>query len=676
MVRLKKIISLILLTLLLASCTLQRAIKKADQRYEIGEYHAAAMRYKRVLSRIPAKEKKLQAAVAFRLGECYRLIHDPRRAEAAYRKAVRYKAEDSILYLHYGDVLLRNGRPREARSAFYRYLRYDSTNARALNAIIACDSLRAWEKAPQRFAVSQQPELNGRKADDFSPFFINDNQIIFTSTRTAKGAKKVKNSKITGIPNSRLFSAKRNRKGTWDTPEPLPDAINSVVTQVKGTKQIPGDVGVASVSPDGKTLFFTAAPYDQTKSQGAQTYASTRQAGEWGEPKLVAIFPDSSLSVAHPSLASDGFLYFVTDAPGGYGGKDIWRCRKKTKDSWDTPENLGPDINTQGDEMFPIFAPDGTLYFSSDGHPSMGGLDLYAASYLFYDTLNAHPRFAIRHLPVPFNSSGDDFSLTTDRQHKQGFFSSNRNDPKGLDHIYSFGEPDVEFSLAGTVSDFREQPLPDAVIRVVGTDGTNRRVNVHRDGTYSFPLDKGVDYVLLASCRGHLNGSAKFSTVGIFKNMRYTQNFTLPSMLQPVPINNIFFDFAQYTLRPESQNALDSLVQMLNDNPHVTIRIEAHTDMIGSDAFNIELSNRRAEAVVNYLSEHGIDRERLDFKGYGESSPVVVDEQLALQYHFLKQDQTLSEDFVLSLPEAQRDIVNQINRRIEFVVTRTTYRMY
>lgn len=660
----------------LSSCTLQRAINKADRRYEIGEYHAAAQRYKRVLSRIPAKEKQLQARIACRLGDSYRLIHDPRRAETAYRKAVRYKAEDSTLFLHYGEVLLCNGRPREARSAFNRFLRYDSTNLQAINGIIACDSLNAWKKAPQRFAVSLVTELNGRKAADFSPSISGENQIFFTSTRTAKGAKKIKNSKITGVPNTRIFSSKRDRKGAWETPEPLPDAINGVATTIKGVKQIVGDVGVASFSPDGKTMFFTAAPYDQTQSQGAKIYTSARQAGEWTDAKPLTLVADSTITVAHPALSTDSYLYFVSDLKGGFGGKDIWRCRKKTADSWDVPENLGPDINTPGDEMFPSIAPDGTLYFSSDGLPSMGGLDLYAATFLHYDSVLHTPRFNVRHLPVPFNSNGDDFSFTTNRERTQGFFSSNRNDPKGLDHIFAFAEPDVEFSLAGSVTDYRGQPLPDAVIRVVGTDGTNRRINVKRDGSYAFPLDKGVDYVLLASAKGHLNATAAFSTVGLFKNVRYTQNFVLPSMLQPVPINNIFFDFAQYTLRPESREALDSLVKMLNDNPHVTIRIEAHTDMIGSNDFNLELSDRRSEAVVNYLAERGIERERLDFKGYGESRPVIVDDRLALQYHFLKEGQTLSEDFVLSLPERQRDIVNQINRRIEFVVTRTTYKMY
>ncbi len=676
MVHFPKIITILSILFFLSACSLNHSIKQADKRYEIGEYHAAASRYKRILSRIPSKDKKLQGAIAFKLGNCYRLIHDPRRAEGAYRKAVRFRHPDSMLYLYYGDVLLRNGRPKEAKSAFYRVLRKDSSNQQAQNAILACDSLSIWKKVPQRYALHKATYINGRKSDDFSPCVSDADLIYFSSTRTTKGAKKIKNSKITGIPNSSIYFVKRNRKGKWDAPTLLGDAVNATASTIKGIKQLQGDVGVCTLSPDGKSLFFTAAAYAQGSSQGARIYQSNRQAGEWAEAKEVILVKDSSVTIAHPVLSNDGHLYFTSDMPGGYGGKDLYRCVRKSEGQWGKIENLGPDINTSGDEMFPTFASNGTLYFSSDGHPSMGGLDLYAAHFIGYDTINHHPTFSIRHLDVPFNSNGDDFSLSLVPNANEGYLSSNRNDPKGLDQIYHFAEPDVSFSLSGIVQDYREQPLPDAIIRVVGDDGTNRRINVKRDGSYSFPLSKNVNYVILAACRGHLNSAADFSTVGVFKNQNYTQDFTLPSMLQPVPIDNIFFDFAKYTLRPESQQSLDALVKMLNDNPHITIRIEAHTDMIGSEESNNLLSERRAEAVVKYLESKGIESERLDFRGYGEQLPVTVSEQQALRYPFLKEGQLLNQDFVLSLPDKQQEVANQINRRTEFVVTRTTYKMY
>ena len=668
----QKIASMTVLTcaaaMLFSSCSVKQQLKRADRRYKIGEYHATAPKYKRLEQRIPAKNKALRGEVCYKMGNCYRKINDVQRASAAYRKAIRYKIENKDVYLYYADVLLKAGQNREARSNYYHYLRYDSTNVWAQNGVISCDSVKLWNKMPQRYSVKKMDVLNSRKGVDFCPVVADyDGSVIyFSSSRVAKGVKGVKNSKITGIPNNNIYIIKRKNSGKWEDAQSISDDINTTF-----------DEGACSLSPDGKAMYFTKCRYIAGQNLGAEIWKSQRSAGEWGEPKPVTIIGDSSQTVAHPAIAPNGrHIYFVSDRIGGYGGNDIWRCEIINDHEFGIPENLGPEINTSGDEMFPSFGRDGTLYFSSNGHPGFGGLDIYAAKQLSLDSVNGYYHYSVKNMMAPINSAGDDFGITFIGKSNNGYFSSNRNEPKGYDKIYSFGMAEVNFAISGTVTDYRGNPLQDAYIRIVGDDGTNAKINVKKDGSYLFELKKDVKYIMLGSCRGHLNQKADFSTKEIYKTQIFKQDFVLPSMLQPVPIDNIFFDFARYTLRKESEESLNALVKMLNDNPHITIEIAAHTDMVGSEESNMTLSEKRAQSVVNYLISAGIDEERLSYVGYGESLPVRVSEAVANEHPFLKAGDVLTEEFVSNLNDAQRDIANQINRRIEFTVTKTTYKMY
>lgn len=654
--------------LLLPSCSLKQQLKRADKKYRIGEYYAAASRYKKLASRIPSKNKQLRASVNYKLGNCYRLINDSRRAEGAYQKAIRYKVADSTVYLRYADVLLKNNKIRQAASNFRHFLRYDSLNVWAQNGLTACDSIKTWKREPQPYAVKKMDTFNSRKGTDFSPLVYDDEgaTVYFCSSRIAKGVKGIKNSKITGIPNNNIYVIKQKHNGKWEEPASVSEDINSNF-----------DEGTPALSPDGKTLYFTKCRYIPGSNLGAEIWASKRNAGEWDEAKPVTLIADSSVTVAHPALSPDGkYIYFVSDRIGGYGGKDIWRCELKGDNQYGDPENLGPDINTPGDEMFPTFDRKGILYFSSNGHPGFGGLDIFSARFTGKDSVNTYDHYKTQNMKMPVNSIGDDFSMNFIGRKNSGYFSSNRNDPKGRDKIYYFAVPEVTFAVTGKVLDFREEPLTDAIVRIIGDDGTNTKLHVKKDGSYSYPLKKGVNYVMLASCRGHLNQKSDFSTLNLYKNTGFTRDFSLPSMLQPVPIDNIFFDFARYTLRKESQEALSGLIKMLNDNPHVTIEISAHTDMVGSDEFNMDLSQERAQAVVDYLISAGIEEERLTSVGYGESAPVKVTKQMTVEHPFFNEGDVLTEEYVMKLNETQREIANQINRRTEFTVTRTTYKMY
>lgn len=348
---------------------------------------------------------------------------------------------------------------------------------------------------------------------------------------------------------------------------------------------------------------------------------------------------------------------------------DIWRCRLYGSNETGGAENLGAPINTPGDEMFPTFRPNGDLYFSSDGHPGMGGLDIYIAKPTETGWMMEHPGF-------PLNSQGDDFGMTFEGMKNQGFFSSNRGDARGFDHIYSFFNPDIIQTVKGWVYEREGYELPAAQVYMVGNDGTNLRLSVRSDGSFTQEIKPGVDYVILGTCKGYLNHQEELRVEASKASKEHVLQFPLANISAPVLIENIFYDFNKATLRPESATALDELVRLLNENPNVTIELSAHTDCRGSDEYNERLSQRRAESVVNYLIQHGIAADRLTPKGYGEGRPKHIKRKVAEKYLFLKEGDVLTEEFIATLPEEQQEQCHQLNRRTEFIVLRTTYGLF
>jgi outer membrane protein OmpA-like peptidoglycan-associated protein len=376
--------------------------------------------------------------------------------------------------------------------------------------------------------------------------------------------------------------------------------------------------------------------------------------------------------------------------PGGLGGLDIWRCRLYANDETGGVENLGEPINTAGDEMFPTFRPNGDLYFSSDGHPGLGGLDIFIAHPNDYpantnptsrsnqhsSSHTPHSSYIIEHPGVPLNSQGDDFGMTFEGLLNKGFFSSNRGDTRGWDHIYSFYNPEIVQTVKGWVYEQDGYELTAAQVYMVGNDGTNLKLNVKGDGSFTQEIKPGVDYVFLGTCKGFLNHQQQLRVQPVTESEEYVLQFPLANISAPVLIENIFYDFDRATLRPESATALDELVKLLNDNPHITIELRAHTDYKGSDQYNERLSQRRAESVVNYLIAHGIAADRLTPKGYGEGKPKTIKRKVAEKYPFLKEGDVLTEDYIAKLNEEQQEQCNQLNRRTEFIVLRTTYGMF
>ena len=328
--------------------------------------------------------------------------------------------------------------------------------------------------------------------------------------------------------------------------------------------------------------------------------------------------------------------------PGGEGGLDIWRVRL-TAAGLGGVENIGKPVNTEGDEMFPTFRPNGDLYFSSNGHPGMGGLDIYIAK------VGNDRKYHLEHPGYPLNSQGDDFGMTFEGPHNRGFFSSNRGDGRGLDHIYSFENPEIIQTIKGWVYEMDGYELPAAQVYLVGNDGTNLKLSVKMDGSFEQVVEPGVDYVMLATCPGFLNHKEEISIKPTEKSEEHVLQFPLASIRVPVLIDNIFYDFDKATLRPESSAALDELVNMLQENSNITIELSAHADYRGSASYNKTLSQKRAESVVRYLIEHGVAKDRLTPVGYGKEKPKTIRRKVTEKYPWLKEDDVLTEEFIKQL---------------------------
>lgn len=651
-----KVLALLVLSLwLLAGCGAEKNMKKAEKFMAIGEYYDAASQYKQAYSKTPPKERDRRGLIAGKMAVCYRKINSTPKAVAAYRNMVRYNKATVDDRLELGRQLLKNGDYKQAAEQFRVVLDSMPDNVLARNGLLSAQQAPAWKKQGSRYTVKRMDVFNSRRAE-YSPMLSGDqfDQLYFTSTRNDATGDEL--SGITGTKNGDIFVSQKDDKGKWSKPEVVNGGLNTEA-----------DEGASCLSPDQREMYLTQCVTDPSYPRYAQIVKSNRSDAAWGKASSVELTKDTLSCFAHPAVSPDGqWLYFVSDMPGGKGGLDIWRVRI-TSAGYGGVENLGEPINTPGNEMFPTFRPNGDLYFSSDGHPGMGGLDIFIA----------HPgktgRYVLEHPGYPLNSQGDDFGMTFEGVKNRGFFSSNRNDGRGWDHIYSFVNPEIVQSVKGWVYEQEGYELPAAQVYMIGSDGTNLKLGVKSDGSFEKELTPGVEYMFLATCKGFLNHKEDLKVVPMTDSHEYVLQFPLASITAPVLIDNIFYDFNKATLRPESQTALDELVKLLNENPNVTIELSSHCDYKGSSAYNKLLAQRRAESVVNYLVDKGIARDRLSPVGYGKEKPKTIRKKLTEKLTWLKEGDVLTEEFIKKLDPEKQEICNQLNRRTEFIVLRTTY---
>jgi peptidoglycan-associated lipoprotein len=647
---------LFIIGLILAAFPAEGQKKEKDSRanaaYEAGEYFEAIDLYKKAYSKVSDREK--QAEIVYRIGECYRITGEPRQAALWYRKALMLDYQNPNLYLRNGQSLMRYGRFEEAEEQFELYKELVPDDPRADWGMESARIAKEWIDNPTAYVVENMRYFNSFQRD-WSPSYANEDytEVLFTSTReNSKGAA---THGATGQSFADIFSSTMDRKGKWSVPVPL-DALNSEFED-----------GSTNLSDDFLTVYFTRCKVAKSKKLACQIYYSVKSGGKWGDPELVNITGDS-ITAAHPAVSPDGnTLYFVSNMQGGLGENDIWMVTKEGAD-WGTPKNLGEDINTPGNELFPYVHPDGTLYFSSDSRVGLGGLDIFRAK------KDAIGNWIVDNLKAPINSTEDDFGIVFESEMERGFFSSSRKG-KGNDDIYSFVLPPLEFAVNGVVRDDRTNNLLiDAKVTAVGSDGITIEASTNENGAFRFMMKPSTDYVYIAGKEGYLKGKARESTKGLEQSREFDVTIYLSSIERVIELPNIFYDFAKWDLRPESMVSLDNLVETLNDNPNVTIELMSHTDSRGTPADNMELSQKRAQSVVDYLISKGIASERLQAKGYGESQPKIVDEKILQEYQgFLKLGDVLSESFIDQLPVVQQERAHQINRRTEFRVLSTDY---
>ena len=636
----------------------KRRTEKAYETFAAGEYYNAIDDFKRAFSKAKRSDQNTRAELVFMIAECYRLINDPRSAEPYYKQAARSKPEAQYWL---AESMKKNEKYQQAIDEFRKYKQIVPSDSRTDQQIRACELALEWSRNPEGYRVEDMKDINSARASDFSPAYGRDDYslIYFTSSRDGGTGRKTHGA--TGQNFTDIFESRIDNKGKWSTPVPV-RTLNSEFED-----------GTPTFSANYREVYFTRCEAGKREQKGCMIMHSTRTGDSWSTPRNTGILPDT-LIAAHPALSPDGMtLYFVSDMPGGYGGKDIWSATKNG-DSWSRPVNLGSEINTSGDELFPYVRNDGTLYFSSNGHVGMGGLDIFKA------VSQPDGRWIVTNMKPPINSPADDFGIIFEGAAERGIFSSTRrgissSTRKGRDDLFSFELPPLNFNITGLVKDEKTgAPVPGSTVQLIASDGANLQTETGAAGDFRFTLKADVDYIFLASKQGYLNGRERETTKGQERSRDFMVTILLMAIDKPIELPNILYDFGRWDLRPESMVSLDKLIETLLDNQNITIELMSHTDSRDTEEYNLQLSQRRAQSVVEYLIDKGIDPDRLSARGYGKSTPKVIDDEIAAQNPFLRAGVTLTEQYINSLAnDEQKEIAHQINRRTEFKVLRTDF---
>lgn len=634
------------------------ATKEADDAFNSGEYYGAIDLYKIAYNK--TKSEAAKAEIIFKTALCYRLTHDALQAEVWFKKAVKVKYPDPAATLYLADAQKQNEKYDEALIEYRNYLKLVPGDIRGKNGVESCELAAKWKNSPSRYKVENMAFFNSKESDFSTIFGKKDYTLVYlTSTRTGSAGNET--SGVTGQSFADLYQTTKDRKGKWSIPEPIGPSLNSS-----------DEEGASTIDSKFTTLYFTRCKVENKVRHGCLIYFTEKKGIDWDVATQVPVGSDT-ITVGHPALSPDDLiLYFAAEMPDGMGGKDIWMLKRENKKIpfSGTPINAGKEINTPGDEVFPYVRDNGDIYFASNGHVGMGGFDIFKSS------KGKMGNTVVTNMQFPINSAEDDFGIVFEGNAEKGFFTSNRKGGKGLDDVYSFILPPLEYNLIGVVKDEKNgQILTGVSVKLISSDGVTQEVNNEIDGSFKFALKPGNDYVLTTVKNTYLNGKGKETTKGLENDKDFTMEILMTPIEKPIELENILYDLAKWDLRPESMISLDMLVDILNDNPNIVIEIRSHTDFRNDDASNLELSQKRAQSVVNYLIEKGIDAQRLVAKGYGETTPNSVTSREASRYKFLKPNDILTEEYIKKLATVEeQEAAHQINRRTEFKVLRTDYK--
>ncbi len=636
-----------------------RSLRLAEDAFRSHNYIEAIKRYQKAFKNISRQDRVEGGRISFQMGLANMRTNNYRRAEAMFRRALIMRFTEPDVYKNFADVLLANGKIDEARKNYEKLLELQPNNWHAKNGIESIDFIKEWGKKITEHKVELFRPLNSR-FDDYGTAWGDHlgNIVLFASNRPEALGKA--NDPWFDRKHTSIFVSYLDRKDNWSKPELLDEGpVNTEFND-----------GAPSTSSTAAELFFTRCVGDQERDFGCRIFLAERDGNRWRNVSEVVLTTDSLISVGHPAISPDGLsLYFVSNLPGGQGAMDIWVSRRRGPgDSFGPPVNLGPSINTPGDDMFPYLHKDGTLYFSSNGHPGFGNLDIFNSK----ETSEGWSK--PENLGQPINSDGDDFGIIfRPSGPNQGFFSSNRGSLRRY-NIYSVFVPAVEFFMAGSVRDkSNNRIIQDVTVKLIGSDGSLASTKTNERGLFSFDrhhFRQNVEYDILFNKPMYFSESLKHNTIGYKKS----HEFNLAVQLEPIPkttivLPDILYEFGRWELLPQYGDSLNGLIQTLNENPGLVIELASHTDSRGSDEVNDLLSQRRAQSVVDYLIQRGIHPARLQAKGYGKRVPRKLTRTVIRDGFTFQKDITLTEAFINRLPsEANREAAHALNRRTEFRV--------
>ncbi|MBT5273459.1 MAG: OmpA family protein, partial [Flavobacteriales bacterium] len=543
----------------------------------------------------------------------------------------------------------------EAVPQYTKYIQLNPTDVRGEMGLKSCNFALKWKDLPTRYKVELMPVVNSRYSD-YSASFGNGEytEMYFSSSRKDGLSDKIDDR--TGEHFSDVWFTRINKKGAWSRPIVMPEPLNSE-----------GNEGSVFVNKRGTVMYLTQCKVEKKKALGCGIYVSKRKGKLWGATQMLQVKLDSNTTIGHPALSDDEtVLIFSSDLAGGYGGKDLWMSVKEKRNRWSEPVNLGPLVNTPGDEMFPFLADEGVIYFASNGHVGMGGFDIYKTS---EDENGAY--ILPVNLKSPVNSSFDDFGMIVETGGERGYLTSNRTGGKGGDDIYQFELPALVLNLKGIVTDSKTGAIMTGVkVQLIANDGTSNEFETDNTGKYEFKLIPLTSYEIVVNTEGYLKKSVNETTVGVELNKTFVVDLVIDPLKKEIILPLIKYDFNKAELRAESIVDLDKLVESLLDNPNVVIELKSHTDFVGSNAQNNKLSQQRADACIAYLVSQGIDVGQLVAKGMGEKEPFVIEEKEGR----FKVGDVLTESYIKKIRfKKNREKAHQYNRRTSFKVLREDY---